>query len=133
VVNILVFGFWFLVFRDRVSLYSPGCPGTHSDQAGLELRNSPASASRVLGLKAYATTPGVVNINWVFLPHLKSFSFQIQSLYIYNNPLKHESWADINALCYFVYFPVNNPELSLAMFHLGCLCSIRPSLAAMCS
>jgi hypothetical protein len=28
---------WFgLVFRDRVSLYSPGCPGTHSvDQAGL--------------------------------------------------------------------------------------------------
>jgi hypothetical protein len=35
-----------LVFRDRVSLYSPGCPGTHSvDQAGLELRNLPASAS----------------------------------------------------------------------------------------
>jgi hypothetical protein len=30
----------FLVFRDRVSLYSPGCPGTHLvDQAGLELRN----------------------------------------------------------------------------------------------
>jgi hypothetical protein len=31
-----------LVFfeTDRVSLYSPGCPGTHSvDQAGLELRN----------------------------------------------------------------------------------------------
>jgi hypothetical protein len=40
------FGFWFLVFRDRVSLYSPGCLGTHSvDQAGLELRNPPASAS----------------------------------------------------------------------------------------
>jgi hypothetical protein len=37
--------FWFLVFRDRVSLYSPGCPGTHFvDQAGLELRNLPASA-----------------------------------------------------------------------------------------
>jgi hypothetical protein len=32
--------FVFLVFRDRVSLYSPGCPGTHFvDQAGLELRN----------------------------------------------------------------------------------------------
>jgi hypothetical protein len=44
-----------LVFQDRVSLYSPGCPGTHSvDQAGLELRNLPASASRVLGLKACA-------------------------------------------------------------------------------
>jgi hypothetical protein len=46
----------FFVFRDRVSLYSPGCPGTHSvDQAGLELRNLPASASQVLGLKACAT------------------------------------------------------------------------------
>jgi hypothetical protein len=46
-----------VVFRDRVSLYSPGCPGTHFvDQAGLELRNPPASASRVLGLKACATT-----------------------------------------------------------------------------
>jgi hypothetical protein len=49
--------FFCLVFRDRVSLCSPGCPGTHSvDQAGLELRNPPASASRVLGLKACATT-----------------------------------------------------------------------------
>jgi hypothetical protein len=49
----------FCFFRDRASLYSPGCPGTHSvDQAGLELRNSPASASQVLGLKACATTPG---------------------------------------------------------------------------
>jgi hypothetical protein len=44
-------------FRDRVSLYSPGCPGTHSvDQAGLEPRNLPAPASQVLGLKACATT-----------------------------------------------------------------------------
>ena len=49
----------FVVFQDRVSLYSPGCPGTHFvDQAGLELRNLPASASRVQGLKASATTPG---------------------------------------------------------------------------
>jgi hypothetical protein len=32
--------FFFLVFRDRVSLCSPGCPGAHFvDQAGLELRN----------------------------------------------------------------------------------------------
>jgi hypothetical protein len=31
-------------FRDRVSLCSPGCPATHFvDQAGLELRNLPAS------------------------------------------------------------------------------------------
>jgi hypothetical protein len=49
--------------RDRVSLCSPGCPGTHFvDQAGLELRNPPASASRVLGSKVCATTPG-----WAFI------------------------------------------------------------------
>jgi hypothetical protein len=49
--------FFVLVFRDRVSLYSPGCPGTHSvDQAGLELRNPPVSASQVLELKVCATT-----------------------------------------------------------------------------
>jgi hypothetical protein len=43
---------FFLVFRERVSLCSPGCPGTHSvDQAGLKLRNLPASE-----LKA-CTTP----------------------------------------------------------------------------
>jgi hypothetical protein len=42
-----------------------GCPGTHSvDQVGLELRNLPASASRVLGLKACATT---AQFGWVFL------------------------------------------------------------------
>jgi hypothetical protein len=47
------------VFQDRVSLYNSGCPGTHFvDQAGLELRNPPASASQVLWLKACATTPG---------------------------------------------------------------------------
>jgi len=49
----------FVCFQDRVSLCSPGCPRTHSvDQAGLELRNPPASASRVLGLKTCATMPG---------------------------------------------------------------------------
>jgi hypothetical protein len=76
--------FLFFVFRDRVSLCSPGCPGTHFvDQAGLELRNPPASAS-VLGLKACATTPGftffflkphtnsrlssvLLSVSWVFL------------------------------------------------------------------
>ena len=47
-----------MFFRDRVSLYSSGCPGAHFvDQAGLELRNPPASAS-LLGLKAGTTTPG---------------------------------------------------------------------------
>jgi hypothetical protein len=48
----------FLVFQDRVSLYSPGYPETHFvDQAGLKLRNPPAFASRVLGLKACTNMP----------------------------------------------------------------------------
>jgi hypothetical protein len=46
-----------LFFRDRVSLCSPGCPGTQSvDQSGLKLRNPPASASRVLELKPCTAT-----------------------------------------------------------------------------
>ena len=51
---------WLVFFsQDRVSLYSPGCPGSHSvDQAGLKLRNLPACASQVLGLKVCTTTPG---------------------------------------------------------------------------
>ena len=53
------FSFSFLFFQDRVSLCSPGCPGTHFvNQVGPELRNPPASASQVLGLKPCATTPG---------------------------------------------------------------------------
>jgi hypothetical protein len=56
--SIYTFTFFVLFcFGGRVSLCSPGCPGTHSvDQAGLKLRNPPASASQVLGLKACATT-----------------------------------------------------------------------------
>jgi hypothetical protein len=62
-------------FRDRVSLYSSGCPGTHCvDQAGLELRNPPTSASRVLGLKACATTPGS-EVNFDVTPQ-HTFSFE---------------------------------------------------------
>ena len=39
----------FCFFQDRVSLCSSGCPATHSvDQAGLHLRNPPASASQKL-------------------------------------------------------------------------------------
>jgi hypothetical protein len=56
---------FFFFFRDRDSLCSPGCPGTHFvDQAGLELRNPPASASPVLGLKVCATTawPGIPTV-----------------------------------------------------------------------
>jgi hypothetical protein len=46
VVVLFCFLLLFCFFQDRVSLWSPGCPGTHFvDQAGLKLRNQPASAS----------------------------------------------------------------------------------------
>jgi hypothetical protein len=67
-----------LIFQDRVSLYSSGCPGTHSvDQAGLELRNPPASASQVLGLKACATMPGLHPIFFIeeSKPHIEDNFF----------------------------------------------------------
>jgi hypothetical protein len=52
--------FYFGVFK-TISLCGFGCHGTWSvDQAGLELRNPPASASPVLGLKACATTPSLI-------------------------------------------------------------------------
>lgn len=42
---------------NKVSLCNYGCPGTSSgDQAGLELRNPPSSASQVLELKVCGTT-----------------------------------------------------------------------------
>jgi hypothetical protein len=59
--------FLFLFFETGF-LYSPGCPRTHFvDQAGLELRNPPASASRVLGLKACATMPGSLDLEVVWI------------------------------------------------------------------
>jgi hypothetical protein len=59
---------FFFFSWDRVSLYSPGCLGTHFvDQAGLELRNLPASASRVLGLKVCTTTPSLPHFHYPFI------------------------------------------------------------------
>jgi hypothetical protein len=79
--------FFFFFPRDRVSLCSPGCPGTHSvDQAGLELRNLPASASQVLGLKACATTPGYTSFS---RPHTHPFS---------GRAFKHRSHVAVNTL-----------------------------------
>jgi hypothetical protein len=49
--------------QDRISLYSPGCPGIYSvDQAGLKLRNTLTSASHVLGLKVCATTARLTSL-----------------------------------------------------------------------
>ena len=46
-----IFFLFFFSFRDRVSLCSPGCPGTYSvDQVGLALRNPPASVSQSAGI-----------------------------------------------------------------------------------
>jgi hypothetical protein len=49
---VCLFVFIFLVFRDRVSLCSPGCPGTHSvDQTGLELKKSACLCLPSAGIK----------------------------------------------------------------------------------
>jgi hypothetical protein len=81
----LGFGFWlfgwlvFGFFPDRVFLCSLGCPRTHFvDQAGLELRNLPASASQVLGLKAWAITAWQEN-------HF--FNIYILKIYLYVSTL----------------------------------------------
>jgi hypothetical protein len=48
---------FFFCFFETAFLCSLGCPGTpFVDQAGLKLRDLPASASQVLGLKACTTT-----------------------------------------------------------------------------
>jgi hypothetical protein len=63
---LLLFVFWFLDFF-KPGFLCPGSPGTHSVyQAGLELRNQPASASRVLELKACATTPSRIHVLIVY-------------------------------------------------------------------
>jgi hypothetical protein len=53
----LLLFFWVFFFLDRVSLCSSSCAETHSvDHAGHKLRNPPASAYQVLGLKVCTTT-----------------------------------------------------------------------------
>jgi hypothetical protein len=62
--SFFLFFFWFF---ETGFLYSTGCPGTHFvDQSGLELRNPPASASRVLGLKVCANTAGLLVLVFIF-------------------------------------------------------------------
>jgi hypothetical protein len=77
-----------LFFRDRVSLCSPGSPGTHSvDQVGLELRNPLASASQGLGLKACATTAGKIQTFYFFTA--KGFLLNyVVSFYYWQNKTK---------------------------------------------
>jgi hypothetical protein len=69
---------WFGFLRNKVSLCSPGCPGTHSVvQAGLELRNSPASASQVLGLKACTTTRFLLLNVFFSIFHILKFIMEV--------------------------------------------------------
>jgi hypothetical protein len=79
-----------------VSLCSPGCPRTRSvDQAGLELRNPPASASQVLGLKACATTA------WpspVVLKGLLTYFMYIDALYVCTHQKRHQILLQIRWL-----------------------------------
>jgi hypothetical protein len=102
---------WFLLllllfFRDRVSLYSSGCPGTHIvDQAGLKLRNLPASASWVLELKVCATTPGLA------MPSCTCWSFSFS--------LKTRSTFCYVAACGLVADPFTKPVICL--FFLKCI------------
>jgi hypothetical protein len=88
-----------LVFRDRVSLYSPSCPRTHFvDQAGLELRNRPASTSQVLGLKACATTPGYICSNKNLKIKLDSNFYLFIYLFILQDRIMCP-WLSWNSLC----------------------------------
>ena len=87
-VCLFLFGFFVVFFfsRGRVSLYSPSCPVTHSvDQAGFELRNPPASASRVLGLKARAAAVQhklIISSYSTFRSLAKDFRQGIRLLYL---------------------------------------------------
>jgi hypothetical protein len=89
----------FLFFRDRVSLCSSGCPGTHPvDQAGPELRNPPVSVSQVLEFEACATTALLTQriLICVFLPPTPRSSLLLTqpTLYFLSLPLyqnKHKN------------------------------------------
>ncbi|MGE9716563.1 hypothetical protein ACQP3F_33730, partial [Escherichia coli] len=49
-----------VVFLDKVSLCSPGCPDTHSVAHDALNSEQPASASQVLQSKAYAITAHLI-------------------------------------------------------------------------
>jgi hypothetical protein len=54
--------FWFcFVFRDRVSLCSPGCPGTHSVEADLESTCLCLPSAGIKGVHYHAGPAGVAN------------------------------------------------------------------------
>jgi hypothetical protein len=132
--------FFCFVFQDKVSLCSPGCLGAHSvDQAGLELRNPPASASQVLVSKACATTARhiILIMNFLFVWFLFCFVFSFQSrVSLYNNPGCPKSWFVDQAGLKLTEFdhalsrPANNN--SFLHFHLSCCPTLILSLIRLC-
>jgi hypothetical protein len=106
-VCLFVYLFILVFFQDRVSLYSPG---THSvDQAGLELRNPPASASRVLGLKACATTA------------------RPQLIFNHKNTFVSQCPFQKQALTKYVYGCLIEILLQVKHFNLGCITCMHPT------
>ena len=91
-----LFCFFFLMFRNRVFLCSPG---THSvDQAGLGLRNLPASASQVLWLKVCATIAWLWTLNYSIATNCQSSKDHCQI----------EFW--VFCMCPISHFPINTIE-----------------------
>ena len=115
---ILVFEF----FGDRASLYSSGCPGTHSaDQTGLKPRNPPASASQVLGLKACATTtrlyPIFNRVIWFSGVQLLEFFIYIG----YQLPIGLKIAKDLFTICWLPFYLIDS------VFALQKLCNFMRS------
>ena len=71
-----------------VSLYSPGCPGTHSvDQAGLHLRNAPAPASQVSQWWHVPPLPGQIVISHHVSARRSKRTFNCQVIYFHPTPI----------------------------------------------
>ena len=80
--------FFFFFSRDRVSLYSPGCPGTHSvDQAGLHLRNAPAPASQVSQWWHVPPLPGQIVVSHHVSARRSKRTFNCQVIYFHPTPI----------------------------------------------
>jgi hypothetical protein len=95
------------VFQDRVSLFSPGCPGTLSlsvDQAGLELRDTPASAG-IKGVSHHSLVFELIFIlKCILVPFPFSFLFFCETLFPLN------VLQDVQDPSVFVTFPLEEDE-----------------------
>jgi hypothetical protein len=102
-------GFSFGFSRQDFSLCSPGSPGFHSvDQAGLELRDLPASVSRVLGFKASVTTPPRAILSFLLpgSPHV------IQPFLLHHN-ISHQGTSDTHRDIMYLLWIISESRLFL--------------------